>query len=67
MDIKSGHFGTPLEDLFFNNVARYQITNIPLETAGRTARLFAVPIDVTETVEETIAVGYGITYGLGYI
>jgi len=50
MDIKSGHFGTPLEDLFFNNVARYQITNIPLETAGRTARLFAVPIDVTETV-----------------
>jgi len=49
--VLSGLFSSPLEDLFFTDSVRYQITTVPLETAGRTSRLFAVPIDVTETIE----------------
>jgi hypothetical protein len=51
VEVLSGLFGSPLEDLFFTDSVRYQITTVPLETAGRTSRLFAVPIDVTETIE----------------
>jgi hypothetical protein len=65
VDIVSGQFAAPLEDLTYSPNLRYQITVVPLEMAGLTARLFAVPIDVTETT--SFPIGYGVAYGIGYI
>jgi hypothetical protein len=50
VSVRAGQFNTPLEDLFFDTRYRYQITSVPLEMAGSTARLFAVPFDVVETI-----------------
>lgn len=50
VNVRGGLLASPLEDLFYMNEMRYQITTVPLETAGRTSRLFAVPVDVTESL-----------------
>jgi hypothetical protein len=48
--VASGLLGAPLEDIIYEATIRYQISTVPLEMAGLTARLFAVPIDVTDKV-----------------
>jgi hypothetical protein len=48
--VYSGVFCSPLEDLVYSDSMRYQITTVPLDMAGRTSRLFAVPISVIESV-----------------
>lgn len=50
VDVLGGQFNTPFEDLFYQDKFRYQITNVPLQAQGLTARLFAVPFDVAETI-----------------
>lgn len=45
IEVTPGHFGTPLEDLYHQGRIVYQVANAPIEMAGRTARLFAVPIN----------------------
>jgi hypothetical protein len=66
--VLAGQFNSPLEDLTYNAGIQYQITTAPCDFAGRTARLFAIPFDVVETITpDASPVGYGISYGTGYI
>lgn len=68
VDVLGGQFNTPFEDLFYQDRFRYQITNVPLQAQGLTARLFAVPFSVDESAAAPgYGVGYNESYGVGYI